>query len=470
MSLYVEMSDGTETINIHAANILILRDGFSMASPQDQETMTSDGFTDGDEMTHARSQNVRESFRLFFQGGLTTVRANINSMIRMLKRARRYSRKRVGPKIVLKLKPESGDGFYQTRIFNGRVVLGKEALDMELVNGKMEVVLEVLRQPYWEGARTAIPLTNGNGSANTSGLTIKNNDDATAGNDSYVQIAAADITGDLPTPVELVLKNTDATATNATTIFVGHNVLFDPANFNHVLQGESSTAGGGVTSSTPSDAAYSAGQYRTISWSGTAETLLCYWTLSQSLLDKCLGGVFRILMRSISTMATAQLQLRVKAGSLILLQTDWKTYSAGVDIQELFSIKLPPVHNNVASNAALTLELYTRDTDAGAKSINIDFLHLFPLDSWKKLRSLDTSVDGGLDTNDSVIVDDIEGRVLHFDTSAYTPSYLAEGRPLMVWPNELQRLYFLWLDYLNDAAITRTMTVQAFYRPRRLTI
>jgi hypothetical protein len=472
MSLYLEVSDETETINIHASNIIILRGGYSMESPSDQEMTANDGWLDGDDVISLRYGNVAETVRLFMQGGLPTVRSNIQALNRMFQRARRYAKRRVGPRIFVRIKAESGDEQYRTRVFTGRVALGADALDMQLINGKMEVILDWTRQPFWEGPLTSIPLSNANGTGNISGLTVYNHNDAGAGNDNFVTIAAADVDGDMPAPVKIVFTNTYASATKATGVFIGHNVLCDPENFEHILEAESaSNTSPEATGTVTADAAYSNGSYVSCAWSGTDETDLLHWTLSQSLLDMCKGNYFRVLIRSEFTVQTVQLRLKILTSTTPLYTSEWITYIGNTDVQEITAIKLPPTFNNVSANAPLKLVLEAKDSDAGAKAIKIDFIQLTPLDGWRRYFPIDRTSTGGIPTNESLIDDMIEGTCLLQTAAAQNlASYIGYGRPIMVWPGEVQRLYFLWRDFLGDALPARTAIVQLTYRPRRMTI
>jgi hypothetical protein len=48
-----------------------------------------------------------------------------------------------------------------------------------------------------------------------------------------------------------------------------------------------------------------------------------------------------------------------------------------------------------------------------------------------------------------------------------TPNIAVSGMPLTVWPNTLQRIYVLWSYFDLSASISTTMSVKAWYRPRR---
>lgn len=465
--VYMILTDDLESVTLHADDIIIAESGYSMSPAQLQETSSNDGFADGDRITRIRRGNVKEKISLLFKGGVNIAVANIETANRILSRATRRVNKPKGGKAYLQLKINEGDSYWTAEVFGGTLALGKDALDMEVVNGLLSATLECIREPLWEGPLTAVPLTNGNGTNNTSGLTIRNHDDATTGDDNYVQIAAASILGDAPADLKMLIKNTDATTANVATVYVGQNVVHDPANYVPTLESDVATAGSSVSSSTTSDAAYSGGSYKTFSWASSIETELCYWTLSSSFLAKCKNGYFRLLLRSISA-ANFQIKAKVRIGSNVLISTGWINYQPGVDTQDLFSFKLPPFGKNMTFSRDLVLSLYVKSADATSRSIAIDFAQLFPLDGWHKLQPLTAD---GVETNYTLVVDSTEDEIYTLDASnKAVGDYIAEGRPLQLWPNELQRFYFLWTDTAGDSLPARTMTVQLMYRPRRFTL
>ncbi len=63
--------------------------------------------------------------------------------------------------------------------------------------------------------------------------------------------------------------------------------------------------------------------------------------------------------------------------------------------------------------------------------------------------------------------DQPELRGYSLNGSVETPNVAPQGRELLLYPNTLQRIYFLWSLGGLTAPVDQTFTVKAWYRPRR---
>lgn len=110
-----------------------------------------------------------------------------------------------GPHVFVQLNL-TGDGVtYRSELVNGVLELEKGSLTA-FVQNKVEARLILTRQGFWEGPRTALPLSNGNGANNTSGLTIYRLWQRTTKLGAHQ--TARTPKGSLPAPLELQLTNT----------------------------------------------------------------------------------------------------------------------------------------------------------------------------------------------------------------------------------------------------------------------
>ena len=272
---------------------------------------------------------------------------------------------------------------------------------------------------------------------------------------NYVEIAAADVEGDLPSSVRLEITNNYNAAASAGTVWIGHNVECQPATLDNILEAEDADGGevGDVTSSSYA----TENQYMSASWSGATETVLMTWTLSTALLNKLLGRYVRFLIRFL-TSPTINLWMRLKIK--VDVTTLWEgplTLMSTVKNQELISMRLPPYLLNAGDVYPLSLILSGK-LDAGEHVINVDFLQMMVLDGWRKLapkgynlgyqaRLMDDGIDGYLYTD-------------NWTPAGKIGNYVGYGEPIMLHPNRLQRLYFQFTDDIGGGDTMRFLSVK----------
>jgi len=337
---------------------------------------------------------------------------------------------------------------------DARLEYGEDTLSV-YPQAKMPATLVLQREPYWEGALTQIPLTNSSASNNTSGLTIYNHDDGGASHDNYLQIAAADVGGSLPAPIKLELTNGTGSTQSWKQIWLACNAFSDPANFTHILEGETQVAGG----TTGSNADSSNSSYATI----TINTQDVHqWTLSAALLQDAQGYDFHMLARFRSVNGTVYIRPAIydSSGTYALWTGDESQVGLLSDaIIDLGVCPLPPGGYSTAYGAQ---RLYWGMRSASSIVVQTDFIAFFPANTFRKLRMLSLTANGVKVTDDQP-----EGRAYSVASSVETPNVAVSGLPLTVWPNTLQRIYVLWSYADLSASISTTMSAKAWYRPRK---
>ncbi len=316
-----------------------------------------------------------------------------------------------------------------------------------------------MRVPYWEGARTQIPLTNANGTNNTAGLTIYNHDDAGAGHDNFATIAAASVAGTLPAPLEIRLQNTTGSAQGFLDFHIGNNT-FDTSLPAPIVEGESRTNGVGsvVAIGTASN-----GQVVSVSGSGT---WLLRYNLSASLLQRTAGRSMRLLGRFHSLSGApdnpvyAQASLFDYYGLVALAAGRETVLGYSTDIHDLGSLPMPPGGWSTAASQ-LVLQLSLRMNALGGASL--DYILLAPADPlyYRRFKQRGMQVAN----NDWIVDDGISGRTYLIESSVEHPIYAGLTGPLHVKPGVDQRLYFAWSG--TSPSADWTFKVQAYYRPRR---
>lgn len=451
--LELSLTDGTTTVVLASGSATLL--SYTPRTPSD---------------THDPNGTVVESARILF-GSVASARAALGNVNRLLTQARHYQRTRLGPRIFVQFRPDTAETLYRSELYSreqgdvGRVELEDDGLGMQWAGDKLALLVTWERRFYWEGAETALPLTNGNGTNVTTGLTCHNHDDGDSGHDNWVQIGAASVTGDLPAPLKLEIENSYNSATRAYEFYLAHNIWSSPTTFVPTLEGEASTAGGTVTP----NGDQSGGNYMARSWTGTGETQAFSWALSPSLLSACAGNYFRILVRFANAPSTSPaMWVRLKvvmAGLTTIWQGQWVRLDNHL-VQALDTAPLPPYLPTSGSLAELTLVMEAKRADAGTNSLGLDYLLLAPLDGWRLL----TPKGYGLTYGDKLVDDQVEQRLYGVWSTGEVGYWVASGQTFALWPGKDQRLYFMHGDWVAGGVAQRTISVRAWYRPRRVTL
>jgi len=434
MSQMLRITDGTITVTLSSGNMTLMS-----YLPQVAE---------GDYIT--------EMAEICFTSDFATERSDIATINRLLEQARRYQLLRVGNAVYVEYKPANTDAsFYRSEVRDGRVVIGTYRQGSVIWT----------RESFWEGPETQIPLTNGNGTNNITGLTVYNHDDADAGHDNYVSIAAVDVVGDLPAPPRLEITNNYNSTARAANVFVAHNVNSNPGTLAHILEAESATGG-----TTTENANSSGGYDKALSWAVTTETQLLDWTISTAVLNACAGNFFRLLIRLTGNLAYSDLWLKVKINmeGTVIWESEWILAPNRYSLFELATAQLPAYLAGAGNIYPAHLVLFGKRNATGTHYLNVDYMQLSPLDGWRKLqpqgyhlgylaRLMDDMIDDYLYTDS-------------WDTPGKFGNYYTASTPLALIPNKLQRLYFLHDTGGGGSVIARTLGIKVFYRPRRCSI
>ena len=121
----------------------------------------------------------------------------------------------------------------------------------------------------------------------------------------------------------------------------------------------------------------------------------------------------------------------------------------------------------------MTFALLGRRTGGSVANLLIDSVHLFPADkAHGGFRTL-TPNGTGLALNEKLIDNGIDNQLYSDNTvngEGIYVRYYADGDPLTIRPNSNNQFYIFQTGDSGDALATRTVTVKAYYRPRRATL
>lgn len=446
--MYLDITDGTTTVVL------------SGTSP----VLGCTYFPDTAQYRNGAWQPVTESAEVNLRGTATAIRATVSSIARLLQQADDRQKTGVGPRVFVNYKPVDADSTaYRAEVLEGgRPVWSTNPGLRRLgdTNPTVQIAVIWTRAPGWDGAETEISISANGQAAATGGRTVYNN----PANGNWVQMAAAQVAGDMPTPVRIQLTNTTGGAIYYNKLFLAVNSFSDPANLVHYLQAEAATGAPVVAN----DATCSGSGSNWLSIGAPGGPTFLY-TLPAADLQRTRGRRFRLLGRFSGIVGNdlyVKPSIRDAAGTVTLWTGD--EMSCGLDSGTLVGtwrdfgvIPLPPGGYNSAYGA-LTLALTWRGT---ANPVYLDVLQLSPLDSYRSIYAATPSIAN----NAAIVFDGIEGMTYSVTSSARAPIANAYNAPLMLQPNTLQRIYVLH-ETGTGAQIGNTFSVQVYYRPRRLVV
>lgn len=447
--MLLQITDGTTTVTLSGTSPVLGCTYFPVA-PQ---------------MRAGEWQPVTETAEVNLRGTHTAIRATINSIESLLQAAALRKATNVGPRVFAVYEPVDSDpATFRSEIAEGRVVWSENPGLRRLgdTNPTVRVAVIWTRAHWWEGAETEVQLSANAQAAATGGRVVYNN--PAGGN--WVQVAAAQVTGTLPAPVQLRMLNASGSSKTYRRFMVGVNAYSDPANLVHYLQAEARLSGGTITA----DATSSGGNHLFVTV--TASPAAYIWELPAADMARTKGRRFRLLARFAAGVGDLYVTPQVRnTGNVVLWQGDEIALSTLVyeSWQDLGVVPLPPGGYS-AGFGAMRLSLSLR----GSATAALDVLQLTALDSYQHWELPPTGV--SIANNVAVVHDGTDQAFYALSGSTRTPLPSTSGGVLTLQPGVTQRLYILHQLYAGatagagDAPIAGALTVSAFYRPRRVTV
>ncbi len=363
-------------------------------------------------------------------------------------------------RVFIEYKPVDGDSLYRSECYGGRLVFSEEpgARRFGDTNPAIKVALVFERAPWWEGPEVELQLSAQGQSAATGGRTVTNN-----GTNNWVQIAAAQVTGTLPGPTRVRLKNTSGSAKSYHEFYLAANAFASPSSFGGVHAGTADLTGSGSTT----NATCASGNYRTFSVT-TSESLLASWLLTAA--EMSAGGRWcRLFARLFSYDYTKAVRVRPVIRDYYGLVTLWEgsqiwlpALAGAMELADLGSLPLPPgAYTTDYAQCRLGLKMQA----SAATTVSIDNVQLAPMDGYRHISQVGMQIAN----NDYVEFDEIEGRFTSIESSLRHPIHVAAGPGLYLQPNLLQQVRVLH-DEGFTSPIANTFSAQIWHRPRRSTI
>lgn len=392
-------------------------------------------------------------------GSRSAIIATVNSINNMIERAKARQQVRRGARVYLEI--DEGDGWLlRSEIIDGSILTDSNTYD-RLSRNYAPITLIVERKNYWEStSETQIPLSNENGTNNTSGLNIYNCNDGAGSSpnkrNNYIEISSSAVSGDLPAPPRI--EFTYLSTGSIYEMFLSHNWRSAPATLTHWYEFS------GIYSATCSGTSYT-----TVSSGPSAPSdahILA--TISSAQVSKLLGRSYRVLVRLYSSAVSTYIYYPA-----ILELAGSKSYGAPIIINSPISgaylydfgqlPAIPPYESAGDPIGAFDFGVRVANMPA-LTGVDVDYMQLTPVDGYRKISNI------GASQNYKLVLDESAGEAKTFNTTPAIYAYCAiHGAPIMLFPGVTQRLYCLWNDYTTNT-VSAYGSVKIYYRPRRKTL
>jgi len=396
---------------------------------------------------------VTDSFELFIKGNDS---ADLVDKVREIENLLKFaSSHKTGPEGVYVLYSPDTVTAWQSRV-SGGALLPEGSMNNLWREDKTRCQIVFERNNYWETEDPVIlELTNGSVTGQMA-APIANCQDGI--HDLYVEIAADQVEGVLPTPAILEFSNTQNDTTEVDELLVG--VLHGDGLTTPPSPGTLVIEGTGVI-----DATCSGGYYDEMTWLDDAENQLETWSIDSG---DFMQKKYRAVVRLRDSVVYTDLWLKVKllSGTTVISETRWMLVEAGQELVVIGSLTIPPyLLGEAVDIGTLTLGLYEKRA-SGSGSLDMDYILLMPQDAWRRYGAI-----SGLDYNEKLIDDPVRGVLITQLGASYLVTHkIDEGEPLMLRPGVKNYLYFMQMDDVGEAPIDRTASVTVKCHPRRLTV
>ena len=343
-----------------------------------------------------------------------------------------------------------GTNYLRSEVIDGKLTTESDFFD-RVARNHAPVRLWLKRKNYWEGAEAQIPLTNENGTANTTGLVVYNTNDMTGTPPTqrvnYVKMLAANVTGSIPTPPRIEITNTYSNGTaRLSNIWIGRAI--DDATY---------------------PLTWFLDQTMTLNTAASTEQQISLTTLTTAFLNGANGAHFRVFTKS-PTWSYQDLRLNAAlyfpaSVALTPMQKAPEVMMWGGGVTDLGTLQIPPWLPNQRGQTEIGLRIAGRRT--GGFNITLSDIFLFPAKAFRQLIPRGYGIATGIRLVDDGITETVW-------TDGWTPAgktghYSGYGDLITLVPGKDQRLLFLSNSDTGGTADDQTKSIKVFYRPRRLT-
>lgn len=476
MASKVKFTDGTTTLIFDGTDGKTV--SYDIKAPEVRALTVSRVTADGEEMVAQAYRDVNEDAEFILLGTASAIRTTVRLLNRLWERVRRYQESPTEDPVYIEVQPEGDSSYWRSILKSVDTDLESKTLDLYLGQGKVVFSISFTRDYFWEAeSETELSLYNPGQSKGTGGKTVSPCTDSNGGGAdryNYLDIDNTDLVGDLPAKLRLVMRNTYNSATRNGDYYLGMAFKSDIANLVHQLEGEDTTYGTQIPGSADYSL-YSEGYARQLTvTAGGSEVTIGRWDLETANLNAMRSNFFMVYLKHNSITYT-DLYLRPKITAVGGLATLWTGPQVKVgqyaEVTCLGAVQLPPIRQIANSPYPEELTITGQRIDGSSGTINIDYIVFMPIDQWRQLVARGFGCDYQVYLNDDGANDRLYTN--GWSTAGDLYNYVGYGPHLMVTPvpesSGKHRMFFLWRTNVLGGGISvqRTLSVRAYYRPRR---
>ncbi|HEY3345587.1 MAG TPA: hypothetical protein VGJ97_11705 [Anaerolineaceae bacterium] len=393
-----------------------------------------------------------------------TISAGFTRLERFLTAANENSQTSIGKPVYLECVGPAGDPAYRSPLRSGWV----ELIGGDRARGSVGLRLHITREPWWElSAETQLKLALP-GQASTPGeITLFNHRDTDAGHVNCWQVLPADISGDLPAPARIELR--DVNSGQIPRVFIGED--WHPVNgTNTFLESAAFDSQFMIGGTYIADNTCVSNGKTVFSWVGSAETILGYWVLLNSDISPGQGRYFKPVLRLPGGTVYSDLWIRLRVKDIngtVIWDGPYSLIPANCELCELAPIPIPPNLVEMADlYSGLTIELLGKRMAGGSCSLAFDFMQMFPTDMFIK----GIAKGSGCTVGSYLMLDGIHHRFYMSvqRASAVSSDWQVFGDPsVLIFPGVQHQFTILSMHSTTSADILRSLGVRAYYHPRK---
>lgn len=388
---------------------------------------------------------VAEDAKVILEGASKDVIADAQKVERLLSIARSDPSSNV--RVYVQFQRTGDTLVWQAQIRDGRLLWSDDPVRRALVTAatSVEVVVAWERDPFWETATETTQavkhLYNGDGfGTDPDGVVV-----GTTGADAYnaVEFAAGVMTGVLPTPAHLILKNNDGAAADLERVWLANDVFGRFEAGEHLVAGATLSWGAGATHGLPIFAylPLTAEQVAGIVAAGGVRLLAVFSDLPSGLYWRA--------------------WLLQKQGSAAIWSEAWIGPEVLTDGSKVLDMGFCPAPPNVRTFTGweLAFSVYAADADTA----ELEFVQLCP---GNHLLRLDVDVDGLTWADDGTL--EWHGDRQYADVNGWHGEVTSMGR-LPLQPNRANRIMTV-VEGSAGVDNTLALTLTLKHRARRATV
>lgn len=375
-------------------------------------------------------------------------------------------------RIYIEIKQTDETGWRRSELLGGRLQPVQGTLNSHSQK-KQEYQVIFERRNWWEWDEEEIPLSIDNSAWATGGVYVSNGQAVVSvdPNSPAIFIRGTDITGDPQTPVPVRIELTSQDVRYTDRIFISHNVFstLNALSNDHLILATTATDPLPLDDSTDTDST----NYVRM-WQSGAGTETLELPLSSSLLTKCAGRWFRLLARIKTEVGTEAIwgKFELFSGSRTdqnaMTSTEYTLISEdttdGYDLIDFGVIRLPTIKTDLPSYGH---DLVMTVRSGAAHEIRLDFIQLSPIDSFHHIETSFTSAA----IPEKIVADGHIKRTYLVPEAGYAMDGFSDiSEHISLWAGRDQWVTILHRNSEYLMEYTQLLSVQMYYRPRRVTV